>query len=354
MSRSLPDLSHPAMSQGSVADYHMNDSHQSNRNSSQFEMNPQNPAPSFVNNPDFWSSLMNGVSDRIALAITRAPQPVIHTSRPKLGNPVVFDGDRKKFKSFLQSIELHFQVDTAAYATDAAKIGFLQSFTKGSALEWIVARREVLNETYAQFFQAFHTIYHDPHEQEDKENRLLHLVQGKRSCAEYTAEFRNLTATLNLGNQAEMLFFWNGLNRNIKDIAALEQKPSTIDKLIKQALTIDYRLSERHRERKRTGFYKEDSTSQNTPRSNPVQTDDPMQIDSMNTPRGPLTPEELARRIRENLCKYCGGPGHFANQCPKKSLRSRVRFSRSPPRSSPSEAIPTNSSGQGKVQPSRQ
>ena len=34
---------------------------------------------------------------------------------------------------------------------------------------------------------------------------------------------------------------------------------------------------------------------------------------------GRLTQEEKDRRRHENLCGYCGAPGHFAANCPKRS-----------------------------------
>jgi Zinc knuckle len=34
---------------------------------------------------------------------------------------------------------------------------------------------------------------------------------------------------------------------------------------------------------------------------------------------GKLTPEERQRRFANNLCLFCGGPGHTASDCPKKA-----------------------------------
>src|SRR5712672_1718236 len=36
---------------------------------------------------------------------------------------------------------------------------------------------------------------------------------------------------------------------------------------------------------------------------------------------GPLSQEEKDRHRRNNLCSYCGGQNHFADQCPKKPFR---------------------------------
>ncbi|KAK9477755.1 hypothetical protein V1514DRAFT_100967 [Lipomyces japonicus] len=55
----------------------------------------------------------------------------------------------------------------------------------------------------------------------------------------------------------------------------------------------------------------------------PVPTQDnlgyqPMDIDAIQVKkaRGHLSPGGMNRRVQENLCKYCGGPGHYASNCP--------------------------------------
>jgi hypothetical protein len=37
-----------------------------------------------------------------------------------------------------------------------------------------------------------------------------------------------------------------------------------------------------------------------------------------------LTPEERQRRIDENLCLYCGEPGHIATSCPKSTSKAAI------------------------------
>ena len=33
--------------------------------------------------------------------------------------------------------------------------------------------------------------------------------------------------------------------------------------------------------------------------------------------RRKLSPEELNQRVKEDLCRYCGEPGHYIKNCPK-------------------------------------
>jgi len=40
---------------------------------------------------------------------------------------------------------------------------------------------------------------------------------------------------------------------------------------------------------------------------------------------GKLTADECKRRLENNLCMFCGGTGHFADNCPKKTKKAKAR-----------------------------
>jgi len=40
---------------------------------------------------------------------------------------------------------------------------------------------------------------------------------------------------------------------------------------------------------------------------------------------GKLTADERKRRLDNNLCMFCGGPSHFADNCPKKAKKAKAR-----------------------------
>jgi len=40
---------------------------------------------------------------------------------------------------------------------------------------------------------------------------------------------------------------------------------------------------------------------------------------------GKLTADERKRCLENNLCMFCGGPGHFADNCPKKTKKAKAR-----------------------------
>jgi hypothetical protein len=48
-----------------------------------------------------------------------------------------------------------------------------------------------------------------------------------------------------------------------------------------------------------------------------------MQIDAVKFK--PLTEAEKLRRRTNNMCLYCGNPGHIARQCPQKLVKLQVQ-----------------------------
>jgi hypothetical protein len=54
----------------------------------------------------------------------------------------------------------------------------------------------------------------------------------------------------------------------------------------------------------------------------------PMQIDAAKFK--PLTKAEKLRQRTNNLCLYCGNPGHIARQCPQKLVKLQVQAMETP------------------------
>lgn len=53
----------------------------------------------------------------------------------------------------------------------------------------------------------------------------------------------------------------------------------------------------------------------------------PMDLSGTRRPqcRDPITPAERARHAAQGLCMYCGGPGHFAAECPARPVSRPAR-----------------------------
>lgn len=147
-------------------------------------------------------------------------------------------------------------------------------------------------------------------------NKIYALRQGSRSVSVYASEYRQLAVDINWGEQALMDQFYRGLRDDVKDLLLNFPDPCTLDEAISQAVKCDNRLFQRYQDRRSSSFSRQSERSVMTKTHNSYQGVEDMQIDA--TRFKPLTPEEKKRRFEENLCLYCGEPGHKAGSCPKK------------------------------------
>lgn len=102
----------------------------------------------------------------------------------------------------------------------------------------------------------------------------------------------------------------------MKDLLLDFPDPCTLDEAIRQAVKCDNRLFQRYQDRRSSSSARQSAHTALTKVHDSYQGVEDMQIDA--TRFKPLTPEEKKRRFEENLCLYCGEPGHKAGSCPKK------------------------------------
>ncbi|KAJ8457683.1 hypothetical protein ONZ51_g11379 [Trametes cubensis] len=153
--------------------------------------------------------------------------------------------------------------------------------------------------------------------------------------AKYITQFTRLATQVRWGNAPLRYRFYDGLPNRLKDRISEVGKPETLVALRDLAQSIDNRYWERRAEVSRdSGF----SKSGNKPSSDPKSSNSGnnrtpgLRRSPPKTPKAPaktysdklgkdgkLTPEERQRRFANNLCLFCGGAGHTASACPKKT-----------------------------------
>jgi hypothetical protein len=131
--------------------------------------------------------------------------------------------------------------------------------------------------------------------------------------------------------------FRGGFCDDVQDLLLTLADPSSFHEAITQAIRCDNRLFERCQEKKvtsNTQLWNNRPTTlplvpQTTPVARPASFGPaPMQIDT--TKFKPLTEAEKLRRTTNNLCLYCGNPGHIARQCPQKLVKLQVQTMETP------------------------
>lgn len=145
--------------------------------------------------------------------------------------------------------------------------------------------------------------------------QLLALRQGTSSVAEYALTFRTLAAQTGWQESPLKLLFRKGLNTDLQSELACRDEDKTLDQFIELAIRVDNVV------RARRPFRQFNPTVAQTSET------EPMQIGVTRVTH--LSTEEKERRIQQNLCLYCGLPGHMRSNCPTRPSRRSTMVSKS-------------------------
>ncbi|KAH7315604.1 hypothetical protein KP509_21G056900 [Ceratopteris richardii] len=80
-------------------------------------------------------SLQQQVEDLRSIQVNQRPRTSF-MKEPKICMPEKFDGDRTKFRGFLQQVKLYICMQLDRYPNDASKVGFIGTLLYGQALSW--------------------------------------------------------------------------------------------------------------------------------------------------------------------------------------------------------------------------
>ncbi|KAI2644234.1 Transposon Tf2-6 polyprotein [Labeo rohita] len=230
-----------------------------------------------------------------------AVQPAV--ASPRLAFPDKFDGTPTKCKGFLLQCTLFVNQQPNLYATDESKIAFVCSLLTGKALEWATAVWDLGQSTYpsfATFLSSFKEVFQPTPQSGDAGEQIMALRQGRRTAAEYALDFRTLAAQSGWNEGPLKLHYRKGLNSELQVELACRNEGLTLNQFIDQSIRIDNVMRARR----------------------PVR--------SFTTPH-PSPTEERERRLRNNLCLYCGQAGHIRATCPTRPPRPPTSVSLSRP-----------------------
>lgn len=265
-----------------------------------------------------------------------APPP----TKVKIYPPSTFTGVRAHSKSFLGQCELVFNTQPTIYNDDTKKINFACSYLRDNAFTWYLtsdlAKPDNKN-TYAKFCELFLTAFGDT-DLESKAKMELRALKQRGSCANYTTEFNRIASNTLYNDAAKLDLYHLGLKDEVKDLLLTMEPSDDLKTYQKNAIRCDDRLYQRRIEKKSHPFTKSDRyynpsehsrhrqperPSRSTPDHDSGPT--PMDIDNMKLVNGHLSVEERRRRFENQLCMYCGKPGHLTRSCPQK-LSGKSRF----------------------------
>uniref|UniRef100_A0A8C5PY86 ribonuclease H n=1 Tax=Leptobrachium leishanense TaxID=445787 RepID=A0A8C5PY86_9ANUR len=215
-----------------------------------------------------------------------------------------------------------FSLCPRTYGSDSVKVRSAISLMSGAPQDWafqLLREGSPLLSSWNSFVQAMNPIYDDPLRSSTALSTIRHLRQGRRPVEDYISEFRAVAADTGLNDVGLRDHFRHGLSDQLKDELARIGVPTTLDAMILRSLTLDQRFRERRQERMATAPslpVRRSETPSTTSVRSPNSTPSPPEPMEIGLARGPLSPAERSRRRAQNLCLYCGQPGHLLRGCP--------------------------------------
>ena len=242
--------------------------------------------------------------------------------KPK--NPDTYEGGARGLERFLSQCQVYFFLKKADFHNELERILFAGSHLRGPAADWFTpfirdmargdqARPETkqMMKDYSKFEQALEQLYGNRDKTRTAIRQITQLKQAG-SASQYTATFRRLAAETGWDDSALLHMYYMGLKDGVKDELARMDRPRSLDQLIDRAIGIDERIYERRMERG-GGYHQYKSRKPSY--------GDPMDLSAT---RGPLSKKDREHRMKNNLCLYCGKPGHRAREC--KASKSRKQL----------------------------
>jgi len=252
---------------------------------------------------------------------------------PKVAEPDLFYGDRKKFKAYCTQTRLYIWADmrktlknrslktqtecilwAASYLRGDAYARFEPYMThyldKGGLLACSPEVKKVMEgmDGYIAFLTQS---YGDFDEARTAEMRLLETAQTA-SVPEYLTRFTQYASRVTWDDRAKMAQFYKGLKANIKDAMAIQEFPTTWDALIQVATRLDDNF--RRRTQEKGGVVSQNRFKMGGGRAKTRHPDEmdweaSAAVHKKRPNRGNRQPKKRGR------CYNCGKEGHFARDC---------------------------------------
>ena len=277
-----------------------------------------------------------------------------HLKQPRKGKarskePDTFDGsDPRKLNNFILLCNLYFRNDPSC-SDDESKVTFALSYLRGTALDYFEPALmdsddapEWLDD-WSSFVRTLRSQFGPLDPTADAEDNIDNLkMRDNQRILKYNVEFNRLAVQTGWNDSVLRHRYYSGLAEHIKDIMGQQGKPPTLSEMKSLAHAIDSRYWERLREKSRSD--KPQSKPDNKPptrsdnkstHSDPKKNNSGSSNNNKQTPKpsgssvnsiadklgkdGKLHTSERQRRMDNNLCLYCGGVGHKADECKKTS-----------------------------------
>ena len=269
----------------------------------------------------------------------------------RVGDVDTFDGtDSTKYRGFISQLTVYFSTQSLRFPDDRTMINYTGNRLRGAAQEWFarnLSPADLIGTTghvwfnWTVFQESMRDLFGRRNEDHEIRRQLEALRQDGRGVTEYLNEFERLQGMVGDTEGSKGFMFRNGLDGWIKErMTYFPYDTYTYEGAKTSAMSVYQAAQEAKADRLKYQYRKPQPPRSYTQPSTVVVNSyrppsaavtsaggDAMEIDAVQR-RGPLTPDEKAHRMKNNLCLYCGKEGHKINEC---SLRNRSGPARSSP-----------------------
>jgi hypothetical protein len=166
----------------------------------------------------------------------------------KLPDPLIFEGRDQDLDSWLSRMRNKLLANGDHYPTDSLQIAYTESRIGGEAARHIAPRLRAtaLNRfrTAEEILDYLTQVYGDPDRRHTAQRAYLKLYQGRRSFAEFWAEFQRLAAELDY-NQTSMIDDLRfKLNPSLQNALVHVPDPTDIYEFARTCQRVDQRLKD--------------------------------------------------------------------------------------------------------------
>src|SRR5712672_335943 len=279
---------------------------------------------------------------------TAVPRPLttMSTAPPKLmgSPPESFDGSGHKAESFWSSLETYYFLNQDVFQTDSKHVASaLTHFKLGTpAGEWARDRQQTaLALQHPDFgswddFRSAFKAHFIPVESKMSSTQTMHSLR-QQNCPfhEWYQEWITHANCSRANEQTKIFTFCRNIHPSLHvKLLGVSPIPTTLSRLAKLAKEFDQSFwmwsANPSTSSSPQNFWTNPRihvSDADTPGSTQINANSPSHMKPSRPQQGgskkfgPFSQEEKGRRRRNNLCSYCGGQNHFADQCPKKPFR---------------------------------
>jgi hypothetical protein len=263
-----------------------------------------------------------------------SPTGGYRTKSEKHPDPPLFNGNVAKWREFKTQLKVKLQVNQDRYATPQSRLAYTVSRLEGNPLQIIqpkITNGVIVFGDVEELLSFLNIAYEDPDLVVKAQRQLRDLRQKNREFYLYFADFQRLIEDTGItDNEAKKSALMGGLSTELLGLLVHHDIPAKFDDFVKllQGLDSRYRLNQQrlnpNKGPRTFTFGRQPVTSTNWQRpSYNAPPGDPMDLGTTSSYK--LTKEELNKRNQQNLCRYCGNKGHYAQNCPLTNKRQDYR-----------------------------